>query len=152
VRLLEATLRTLRYGEEETLLRILESAYGSFHNDTDVRALLSSRCVDSSHFFEPDSCFIAEENGLPVGSVVVTSLPRHNWFVIRYLAVAQREKRTEIAERLLAKTVDYMKSRKSEHVRATTPPIEPYIGGLHFLLSGLLSSGSLAVPKVWGKD
>ncbi len=120
--MVETRLRTLRKGEEDTLLRILERAYGAFHSETDERVLLSSSR------FDPDSCFIAEEDGLPVGSVAVTRLPRDGWFVFRYLAVTGTEKRTATAEALLPKALDCARWRKSKYVRATTPAIEPYVG------------------------
>ncbi len=118
----ETNLRTLRNREEDTLLEILESAFGFFHNATEVRALLSSNRFDSR------SCFIAEEGDSPIGSVAVTRLPRDKWFVIRYLAAVRSEIRARVAEQLLAKALDHTKSRASEFVRATTPAIEPYVG------------------------
>ncbi len=50
MRIAETSLRPLRNGEEGTLLSILDEAYGHFHNETEVRALLSSSR------FDPDGC------------------------------------------------------------------------------------------------
>lgn len=117
----DVSLRSLAKGEEGTLLGILESAYGHFHNETEVKALLGSRR------FDPGGCFLADRSGSPVGSVAVTTLARNNWFVIRYLAVRRGEEKNEIAQTLLAKALDYARFRRSEFVRATTPAIEPYV-------------------------
>ncbi len=118
----ETTIRELKPGQEETLLRILHWAFGHFQSETDTRALLSSPR------FDPNACFIAEENGSPFGSVAVTSLLRDNWFVVRYLAVGRTERKNEIAEGLLAKALEYANSRGAKFVRATTPAIQPYVG------------------------
>ena len=118
----ETAIRALRPGEEGTLLGILDSAFGPFHNETDARTLLSSPR------FDPDACFIAEERGSPVGSVAVTPLPREKWFVIRYLAVGRTQRKSEIAEGLLVRAREYTKSRGAKFVRAMTPAIQPYVG------------------------
>ena len=117
----ETSLRVLKPGEQETLLRILDNAYGLFHNETEVRAVLSS------NRFDPNSCFIAEEHGSPVGSVAITKLPRENWFAIRYLAVGPIKNRTEVGESLLTRALDLLRSIGSEYIRATTPSIQPYV-------------------------
>jgi predicted N-acetyltransferase YhbS len=117
----ETKVRALRVGEEEVLLTILDNTFGVFHSENEVRSLLSSAR------FDRNGCFIAEEDGSPVGSVAVTRLPRDNWFVIRYLAVGPGGKRAEIAGALLTRALDYAKSRSAEFIRATTPAIEPYV-------------------------
>jgi len=117
----ETKVRALRVGEEEVLLSILDKTFGVFHSEKEARSLLSSAR------FDLNGCFIAEEDGSPVGSVAVTRLPRNNWFVIRYLAVGRRGKKAEIAGALLTRALNYAKSSSAEFIRATTPAIQPYV-------------------------
>ncbi len=114
-------MRSFGRGEEETLLGILSEAFGSFVDLTQPRKAMASR------FFDPDSCFIAEEDGSPVGCVALTSLPRENWYVVRYLAVKQSKSRVQIAEKLLSKVLEYVGSKRPEFLRAATPAIQPYV-------------------------
>ncbi len=113
------TIRALGPGEEETLLTILDNAFGPFHNLTDARAVLSSPK------FDPNACFIAVESGQPSGSVAVTTLPRDKWFVIRYFAVRPGERKSQIAEALLARALEYTRSKGAEFVRATSQLSSP---------------------------
>ncbi len=78
-------------------------------------------------FFDPNACFIAEEDGSPVGCVALTSLPREKWYVVRYLAVKPSKFRMQVANSLLSKILEYAKSKRPEFVRATTPAIQPYV-------------------------
>src|SRR2546425_7785591 len=75
------SVRAFSHGEESALLDVLSDAFGSFADVPRTKAVLSSRRFDA------DGCFIAEENGVPIGWVAATRLPRDNWFVIRYLSV-----------------------------------------------------------------
>ena len=81
----------------------------------------------SSRRFDADGCFVAEENGVPIGWVAATSLPRANWFVIRYLSIRRTTTQTQIAARLLAEVIAYVESKGSEFLRATTPAVQPYV-------------------------
>ncbi len=118
---LGVTLRRFHRGEESTLLDILDDAFRSFADVPRTKAALSSRR------FGADGCFIAEENGLPIGWVAVTSLPRDKWFVIRYLSIRRAMFRSKVAETLLDRAITYVESKGLEFLRATTPAIQPYI-------------------------
>ncbi len=87
------SVRTLSHGEESALLEILRDAFGSFADLPRTKAALSSRRFDS------DGCFVAEENGVPIGWLTVTSLPRDKWFA----------------------------TKRPEFLRATTPAVQPYV-------------------------
>ncbi len=114
-------MRSFARGEEETLLGILARTFGGFQDIPQTR-----RVIGSGHF-NPDGCFIAEENHSPIGCVAVTNLPREKWLVIRYLAVNRPGSRTEIAEKLLSTALKYAKSKQPKSVRATTPAVQPYV-------------------------
>ena len=81
----------------------------------------------TSRFFDPNACFIAEEDSSAVGCVALTGLPREKWYVVRYLAVKPCRSRVQIAEKLLAKVLEYAESKRPEFVRAATPAIQPYV-------------------------
>jgi GNAT superfamily N-acetyltransferase len=115
------SLRSFSRGEESALLDILKDAFGSFADVPRTRAALSSRR------FDPDGCFIAEENGTPIGWVAATRLPRDKWFVIRYLSIRRERFQTAIAETLLARVITYVESKGPEFLRATTPAVQPYV-------------------------
>ncbi len=114
-------MRGFDRGEEETLLGILNVAFGSFMDLTQPRRVMASR------FFDPSACFIAEEDGSPVGCVALTGLPREKWYVVRYLAVKPSKSRVQVAEKLLSKVLESVESKRPEFVRATTPAIQPYV-------------------------
>src|SRR5438132_12582753 len=92
------SLRSFSRGEESTLLDILKDAFGSFADVPRTKAALSSRR------FDPHGCFIAEENGVPIGWVAATRLPRDQWFVIRYHSAKQAALRTDVAKNRLGRT------------------------------------------------
>jgi len=115
------SVRTFSHGEESTLLDILRDAFGGFADVPRTRATLSSQRFDA------DGCFIAEENGVPIGWVAATRLPRDKWFVIRYLSVRRTTLQTSIAETLLARAIVYVESKGPEYLRATTPAVQPYV-------------------------
>jgi GNAT superfamily N-acetyltransferase len=103
------------------LLDVLNDAIGSLADDQRTRAALSSPRFDT------DGCFIAEENGVPIGWVAATRLPRDRWFAIRYLSVRRATHRASLVESLLARAIAYVESKKPEFLRATTPAIQPYV-------------------------
>src|SRR5260370_13262057 len=115
------SVRSFSRGEESILLDILKDAFGSFADIPRTKAALSSRRFDA------DGCFVAEENGVPIGWVAATSLPRDKWFVIRYLSIRRATTQTQIAERLLAEVIAYVESKGPEFLRATTPAVQPYV-------------------------
>ena len=96
----ETSLRSIRHGDEAVLLDILDEAYGGMQDIQGTKAVLSSAS------FDPEACFIAEENGSAVGCVALTSLPKKNWLVIRYLAVKRAMSRIETAQRLLERAIE----------------------------------------------
>src|SRR5205807_9252560 len=115
------SVRAFSHGEEPTLLDILSDAFDSLADIPRTRAVLSSRRFDA------DGCFIAEENGAPIGWVAATRLPRDKWFVIRYLSIRRARFQTTVAERLLARAITYVESKGPEFLRATTPTVQPYV-------------------------
>src|SRR2546427_7477680 len=115
------SVRAFSHGEEAALVEILRDAFGSFADVPRTKAVLSSKR------FDPDGCFVAEENGVQIGWLVVTSLPRDKWFVIRYLSIRRARLQTTVGERLLARAITYVESKGQEFLRATTPAIQPYV-------------------------
>src|SRR5437667_6385369 len=115
------SVRAFSHGEESALLEILRDAFGSFADVSRTKTALSSRR------FDPDGCFVAEENGVPIGWLAVTSLPRDKWFVIRYLSVRRARLQTTVAESLLSRAITYAESKGPEFLRATTPAVQPYV-------------------------
>jgi GNAT superfamily N-acetyltransferase len=115
------SIRAFSHGEESTLLDILNDAFGNFADVPRTKAALSSKRFDAG------GCFVAEENGIPIGWVAATSLPRDKWFVIRYLSVRRVMLQPTVAESLLARAIAYVESKGPEFLRATTPAIQPYI-------------------------
>ena len=115
------SVRAFSHGDESALLDILNDAFGIFADVPRTRAVLSSPR------FDPEGCFIAEENGIPIGWVAATRLPRDKWFVIRYLTIRRASIQTTAAERLLAKAIAYVDSKGPEFLRATTPAVQPYV-------------------------
>jgi GNAT superfamily N-acetyltransferase len=83
--------------------------------------------VLSSPAFDPAGCFVAENKGSIVGCVAVTSLPRKNWLIIRYLAAKNALSRVYAVEKLLSRALEYVERRKPEFLRATTPSMQPYV-------------------------
>ena len=83
--------------------------------------------VLSSSAFDPSGCFVAMDKGSIVGCVAVTSLPRKNWMVIRYLAAKRALSRVYAVEKLLSRALQYVETKKPEFLRATTPSIQPYV-------------------------
>ncbi len=118
---LGVSVRAFSHSDESALLDILSDAFGSFADVPRTRAALSSRRFDA------DGCFIAEENGVPIGWVAATHLPRDKWFVIRYLSIRRIRFQTAVAERLLASAITYVESKGPEFLRATTPAVRPYV-------------------------
>jgi GNAT superfamily N-acetyltransferase len=115
------SVRAFSHGEESIILDILSDAFGSFADVPRTKAALSSRRFDA------DGCFIAEENGAPIGWVAATRLPQDKWFVIRYLAIRRARFQNTVAERLLTRAITYVESKGPEFLRATTPAVQPYV-------------------------
>jgi GNAT superfamily N-acetyltransferase len=83
--------------------------------------------VLSSSAFDPAGCFVAEDKRSIVGCVAVTNLPRKNWLVIRFLAAKNALSRVYAVEKLLSRALQYVETKNSEFLRATTPSIQPYV-------------------------
>jgi GNAT superfamily N-acetyltransferase len=83
--------------------------------------------VLSSSAFDPAGCFVAEDKRSIVGCVAVTNLPRKNWLVIRYLAAKNALSRVYAVEKLLSRALQYVETKNTEFLRATTPSIQPYV-------------------------
>lgn len=103
------------------LLEVLSEAYGGMQDIQATKAVLSSPS------FDREACFIAEDSGATIGCVAVTTLPKKNWLVIRYLAVKRAMSRIEIAQRLLGRAIEFAESKRFEYLRSTTPAIQPYV-------------------------
>jgi GNAT superfamily N-acetyltransferase len=117
----DVIIRRFSRGEESLLLDVLNDAIGSFADAQRTRAAFSSPRFDT------DGCFVAEENGVPIGWVAATRLPRDKWFVIRYLSARRAMRRASVVESLLARAIAYVESKKPEFLRSTTPAIQPYV-------------------------
>src|SRR6267378_6921671 len=117
----DVIIRRFSRGEESLLLGVLNDALGGVADAQRTRAALSSPR------FDIDGCFVAEENGVPIGWVAATRLPRDKWFVIRYLSVRHAADRASLVESLLAAAIAYVESKNPEFLRATTPAIQPYV-------------------------
>ena len=117
----DMTLRSIRSDEHDVLLNILGESLGQFLDRPGTKNLISSDA------FDPDGCFLAREKGSDVGCVAVTSLPRKNWLVIRYLAAKHAMSRIDVVEKLLGRALEHVESRRAEFLRATTPAIQPYV-------------------------
>jgi len=115
------TLRSIGSDEHDVLLNILGESLGQFLDRPGTKNLISSDA------FDPDGCFLAREKGSDVGCVAVTSLPRKNWLVIRYLAAKHAMSRIDVVEKLLGRALEHVESRRAEFLRATTPAIQPYV-------------------------
>src|SRR5881396_1489211 len=115
------TLRSIGSDEHDVLLNILGESLGQFLDQPGTKNLISSDA------FDPDGCFLAREKGSDVGCVAVTSLPRKNWLVIRYLAAKQALSRVYAVENLLSRALQYVETKNPEFLRATTPSMQPYV-------------------------
>jgi len=115
------TLRSIGSDENNVLLNILDESLGQFLDQTGTKNVISSDA------FDPEGCFLAREKGAVVGCVAVTSLPRKNWLVIRYLAAKHAMSRIDAVEKLLGRALEYVESKRAEFLRATTPAIQPYV-------------------------
>lgn len=117
---MQEPIRTLRRDEMPEVLQLLAEAHGSFYDQTETRLFLSSQR------FDPDGCFVKEDDGSLTACVAVTRLPRDRWFVIRFLTVRDAKSKVDVAEILLERAIQYSKSKSEEFLRATTPATEPY--------------------------
>ncbi len=81
----------------------------------------------TSDSFDPTGCFVAEDKGSIVGCVAVTSLPRKNWLVVRYLSAKRALSRVYAVEKLLSRALQYVETKNPEFLRATTPSMQPYV-------------------------
>jgi GNAT superfamily N-acetyltransferase len=115
------SVRTFTHADEPVVLDLLKNALGNFADLPRTRTALASLR------FDPDGCFIAEKDGVPIGWVAATKLPRDKWFVIRYLTVKSAMSQTRVAESLLARAIAYVESKRPEFLRATTPAVQPYV-------------------------
>ena len=117
----DMTLRPIGSDEHNILLNILDETLGEFLDQPGTKSLISSDA------FDPDGCFLASEKGSDVGCVAVTSLPRKNWLVIRYLAAKHAMSRIDVVEKLLGRALEYVETKRAEFLRSTTPAIQPYV-------------------------
>lgn len=70
---------------------------------------------------------VAEKAGSTVGCIAVISLPRKNWYGLRYLAVRDAFSSPEIADELIQQAVANVEARGYEYLKATTPAVQPYV-------------------------
>ena len=117
----DMTIGSFGSDEHTILLNILSESLGQFVDMPGTRKLISSDA------FDPEGCFLAREKGAVVGCIAVTSLPRKNWLLIRYLAAKHAMSRIDVVEKLLERALEYVETRRAEFLRATTPAIQPYV-------------------------
>ena len=117
----DLTLGSFGSDEHSVLLDVLTESLGQFVDLPGTKRLISSDA------FDPEGCFLAREKGAVVGCVAVTSLPRKNWLVIRYLAAKHAMSRIDAVEKLLGRALEYVESKRAEFLRATTPAVQPYV-------------------------
>ncbi len=116
-----AFVRNFRAGDEEVLIRILSESFGSIEHLPRVRSDLSRTDPNRQGFF------VAEKAGSTVGCIAVVSLPRKNWYDLRYLAVRDAFSNLEISDELIQKAVANVEARGYEYLKATTPAVQPYV-------------------------
>ena len=114
-------IRKIESAELEALPKNVQDWTGGFVELPAMRNMLRSRAFDSG------GCFVADEDGAVVGCVAVTSLPRKNWMVIRYLSAKRAMSQVDTIEKLLGRALEYVETKKPEFLRATTPAIQPYV-------------------------
>ncbi|MBO0888508.1 GNAT family N-acetyltransferase [Candidatus Bathyarchaeota archaeon] len=73
-----------------------------------------------------EGSFVAERDGSVIGCVGLFKLERPGWFEVRNLAVKDLHPE-KLAVDLLAKTSDYLDSKRPEFVKASTPAVQPYV-------------------------
>ncbi len=117
----QSIVRKVEPKEVESLPKSLQEWTSGFVEVPGTANVLSSRA------FDPAGCFVAENKGSIVGCVAVTSLPRKNWLVIRYLAAKRALSRVDAVERLLSRALEYVETKNPEFFRATTPSMQPYV-------------------------
>ncbi|HEX9531821.1 MAG TPA: GNAT family N-acetyltransferase [bacterium] len=114
-------MRDFRTGDEEVLIRILRESFGSIEHLPRVRSDLSR--TDPSR----QSFFVIEKAGSTLGCIAVVSLPRKNWYDLRYLAVRDAFSNLVISDELIQKAVANVEARGYEYLKATTPAVQPYV-------------------------
>lgn len=117
----EAVVRNFRAGDEEALIRLLSECFGSIEHLPRVRSDLSRADPDRQGFLA------VEKAGSTVGCIAVVSLPRKNWYDLRYLAVRDAFSNSEMADVLIQKAVANVEARGYEYLKATTPAVQPYV-------------------------
>src|SRR2546427_12140637 len=93
------SVRAFSQGEGLALLEILRDAFGSFADVPRTKAVLSSKR------FDPAGCFVAAENGVQIGLLAVTSLPRDKCAVIRYLSIRLARLQPTVGESLVDRAI-----------------------------------------------
>lgn len=117
----KVVVRKIELDELEALPKNVHDWTGGFVE------LPAMRNVIRSSAFHSGGCFVADEDGAVVGCVALTSLPRKNWMVIRYLSAKRAMSRVDTIEKLLGRALEYVETRKPEFLRATTPAMQPYV-------------------------
>lgn len=114
-------LRIYRPEDEQVFFEILNDAFGKLEHLPRIKIDLSQADPKRSGFF------IAENHGKPEGCIGATSLPRRNWYCLKYLAVRNSFSNQGTAEELVEKAIGYVESMGPEYVKAMTPDIQPYV-------------------------
>jgi ribosomal protein S18 acetylase RimI-like enzyme len=107
--------------DEQTFLEILNLAFGKLEHLPRIKSDLSQIDPKRSGFF------IAANQGLPVGCIGATNLPRENWYCLRYLGVKNSFSNQQTANKLVEKAIEHVESMRSEYLAAVTPDIQPYV-------------------------
>ncbi len=114
-------MRNFRAGDEEVLIRILSESFGSIEHLPRVRSDLSRTDPSRQGFF------VIQKAGSTLGCIAVVSLPRKNWYDLRYLAVRDAFSNLAISDELIQKAVANVEARGYEYLKATTPAVQPYV-------------------------
>ncbi len=114
-------VRKIEQDELESLPKNVQEWTSGFVEVPATRKVISSEAFDSA------GCFVADEDGAVVGYVAVTSLPRKNWMVIRYLSAKRALSRVDTVEKLLTRALEYVETKKPGFLRVTTPAVQPYV-------------------------
>lgn len=114
-------VRIFRAGDEESLIRLLSECFGSIEHLPRVRNDLSQADPNRRGFLAVGKA------GSTVGCIAVISLPRKNWYDLRYLAVKDAFSNTGIADDLVQSAVANVEERGFEYLKATTPAVQPYV-------------------------
>jgi len=116
-------IRTFRQGDEQSVLSLVNVAYRNLEQLRTERLKLFT----SPPYFNPDGCFIAEEEGVPRGCIGVFNLSADKYLLLQYLAVREALSNLDVVDSLIQAALNYAFSKQPKLVKAVTPTIQPYV-------------------------